>query len=203
MKLLSLFAAALVATSSPAMAADLIGSSVNFSHVGNGLSFPMSTETVVNGTADTAEITFPSGNAGYTANLDANLLTVDFFAPPSSSLPGRFSFPIDDNVFINTPPVGLVLNSPTFDFTTLLSSMTITTTGGFNFTKSRVFQYGATGIVFDFSGLSFNNNSGFTASFATVSPAPEPATWAMMIVGFGMAGAAVRRRKQTGPALAS
>jgi hypothetical protein len=195
LKIISILGAALVAISSPAMAADLIGSSVSFTHVGNGNSFPLSTQTIVNGTSDTAGIAFlPSGNTGYTANLDANSLTVDFFAPPSS-LPGRF--PIDDNVFINTPPVGLVLTSTTFDFTTLLSSMTITKIGGFNFTKLRVSQYGATGILFDFSGLSYNNNSGFIANFATVSPAPEPATWAMMIVGFGMAGAAVRRRKAT------
>ena len=36
-----------------------------------------------------------------------------------------------------------------------------------------------------------------------VNPAiPEPATWAMMIAGFGLAGAAVRRRARYNPALA-
>lgn len=30
-----------------------------------------------------------------------------------------------------------------------------------------------------------------------VSAVPEPATWAMMIAGFGLAGAAIRRRRQT------
>ena len=30
---------------------------------------------------------------------------------------------------------------------------------------------------------------------ATLSAAPEPATWALMIVGFGGIGAAVRRRR--------
>jgi hypothetical protein len=35
----------------------------------------------------------------------------------------------------------------------------------------------------------------WTASFPIVSqPVPEPATWAMMIVGFGIAGVALRRR---------
>ena len=33
------------------------------------------------------------------------------------------------------------------------------------------------------------------------SAVPEPATWAMMIVGFGLAGAAMRRRREA-PALA-
>ena len=31
----------------------------------------------------------------------------------------------------------------------------------------------------------------------SVSAVPEPATWAMMITGFGLAGAAIRRRRQT------
>jgi hypothetical protein len=34
------------------------------------------------------------------------------------------------------------------------------------------------------------------------SAAPEPATWAMMILGFGMAGVAFRRRKQRQIAIA-
>lgn len=33
---------------------------------------------------------------------------------------------------------------------------------------------------------------------STVSPAPEPAAWALMIGGFGMAGAVLRRRRGTG-----
>jgi hypothetical protein len=41
---------------------------------------------------------------------------------------------------------------------------------------------------FAISGLSFLTGS--------VSAAPEPATWGMMIVGFGMAGASMRRRRQ-------
>jgi hypothetical protein len=40
---------------------------------------------------------------------------------------------------------------------------------------------------FAISGLSFITGS--------VSAAPEPATWAMMIGGFGMAGASLRRRR--------
>ena len=37
-------------------------------------------------------------------------------------------------------------------------------------------------------------NGQFTIDIA-YAPVPEPATWAMMIVGFGAAGAAIRRRK--------
>ena len=44
----------------------------------------------------------------------------------------------------------------------------------------------------DPGGLSYDN---FTFDAATTTPAvPEPATWAMMIAGFGAVGAAMRRR---------
>lgn len=36
-----------------------------------------------------------------------------------------------------------------------------------------------------------------------ISDVPEPATWAMLITGFGMVGFAARRRKAAGPALAA
>jgi PEP-CTERM motif len=38
------------------------------------------------------------------------------------------------------------------------------------------------------------NNLQYRAEFAT-APVPEPATWAMMIAGFGLVGGAMRRRK--------
>ena len=38
-------------------------------------------------------------------------------------------------------------------------------------------------------------NRGYTASFASdVEAVPEPATWAMMILGVGLIGAGLRRR---------
>ena len=44
-------------------------------------------------------------------------------------------------------------------------------------------------------GGSFTSESGEFLGFAkTVSAVPEPATWAMMIAGFGLVGSAVRRR---------
>ena len=37
-------------------------------------------------------------------------------------------------------------------------------------------------------------NNSATATFAAANAVPEPATWAMMIGGFGLIGAAARRR---------
>lgn len=44
-----------------------------------------------------------------------------------------------------------------------------------------------------------NNSTSFNVMsyMPTVAAVPEPASWAMMIVGFGLAGAALRRRKTT------
>lgn len=39
-----------------------------------------------------------------------------------------------------------------------------------------------------------NNDGSFTLSVAAI---PEPASWALMIAGFGLAGAAMRRRRQS------
>lgn len=38
-------------------------------------------------------------------------------------------------------------------------------------------------------------NVDYEITFTLITPVPEPATWAMMIVGFGMAGAMLRRRQ--------
>ena len=55
-----------------------------------------------------------------------------------------------------------------------------------------------TSVVFASSQNSFEFDT-----IATVSAAPEPATWAMLMTGFGLAGSAVRqRRRQTAAAFA-
>lgn len=48
-----------------------------------------------------------------------------------------------------------------------------------------------------FGGRNGTTPLALTQSFA-VAAVPEPATWAMMIIGFGAAGAVLRRRRQTG-----
>jgi hypothetical protein len=57
--------------------------------------------------------------------------------------------------------------------------------------------------LFDFvdqAGLEFNIN-GFSSGVVINPPGevPEPATWAMMLMGFGAAGYAMRRRRRIGP----
>lgn len=49
-------------------------------------------------------------------------------------------------------------------------------------------------IGFDAPGGTFTSQSGQFLGLAQTAAVPEPATWAMLIAGFGLAGAALRRR---------
>jgi hypothetical protein len=183
----TLFALAAVAALSLATpAVGQVGSVVTFAHQNGASTFESTTLTVQNGNADT----YTFGDAsGYTANLDAGLLTVDFFAPATTPCTGRFC-PPSDNVFLNG--AGLLITSSDFDFASIISGLTITNTGGYGFTAGDVSLVGSNGIFFNFGG-DYNNASGFTAAFATTA-VPEPATWAMMLMGFGAMGLSLRRR---------
>jgi hypothetical protein len=71
----------------------------------------------------------------------------------------------------------------------------------FGFSDLVVTQGGAFGSTDNFSMVSFSTGSAFgrpgSNSFVTEGPVPEPSTWALMILGFGSAGAMLRRRRQT------
>lgn len=70
-----------------------------------------------------------------------------------------------------------------------------------NFSGDLVNQGGTFGSTDTFSMVSFSQGAAFgtsgSNSFTTEGPVPEPATWALMILGFGSAGAMLRRRRHT------
>ncbi len=73
----------------------------------------------------------------------------------------------------------------------------------FGFSDSVVLAGGAFGSIDTYSMVSFSTASSFGSpgiSFTTngpTGPVPEPTTWALMILGFGSAGAMLRRRRQS------
>ncbi|MBS0363125.1 MAG: PEPxxWA-CTERM sorting domain-containing protein [Proteobacteria bacterium] len=90
--------------------------------------------------------------------------------------------------------------------TTILGSQDGPSIGNFNSwadfaASSPAFQAGTNTITFDVInfGQESGNPSGLRVEFlgSTVGGVPEPATWALMIGGFGLAGAALRRQRPT------
>lgn len=133
-------------------------------------------------------------NADGNATLDPSsdglyqyTLTFDLtgFNPASASFSGRFSV---DNLVDNIK----------------LNGATITGSGGsFNFwtafSGASGFNAGQNTLTFNVRNSAQNggNPSGLRVEFldSNVTAVPEPATWGMMIMGFGLVGGAMRRRQ--------
>jgi len=86
-------------------------------------------------------------------------------------------------------------------------SGTDTSVGGWNF-EGDSSGVGVAGEYFsNFNGVSANSNGAYqmdvTAEAATISAAPEPSTWLLMMAGIGAAGLWLRRAKASSGALAA
>lgn len=63
-------------------------------------------------------------------------------------------------------------------------------------------NYAGGNTYYDFGGSGFSNFSGYDLNFRTltqtdaISAVPEPATWAMMLIGFGGIGSSMRRTRR-------
>lgn len=124
----------------------------------------------------------PFSNGSYNYSLTFDLTG---FLPKTGSFTGRFA--VDNTVR------SIVLNG-----------VTLAATGG---SFNRWTSFGATsGFVAGVNTLTFNtvnfaqnggNPAGLRVEFlsSSIAAVPEPATWAMMILGFGLIGGAVRSRK--------
>ncbi len=53
------------------------------------------------------------------------------------------------------------------------------------------------GTPHEINGMQGNYSAALPVASGMISAVPEPATWAMMIIGFGAIGAAMRRRAAT------
>jgi hypothetical protein len=125
---------------------------------------------------------------------DSDQTFIAFVAPTAGTYTFTASFNIQD---INPTGVGISLIETTAGglpliFTSIGSidanNQTFTYTRTFTLTASQ-----AVGFGLDNAGNYSNDSTGVNL---TVSAVPEPASWAMMIGGFGLIGAAARRRVQ-------
>jgi len=117
----------------------------------------------------------------------------------------EFSFPVDGLASTGVTSIR-VSDATNIDFTSvLLNGVAFTITNGvFDIATLENFPVSAGLQTLYVAGNSGGNGSySVDLSFAPSAAVPEPATWAMMIIGFTGAGVAIRRRRSDAtPALA-
>jgi hypothetical protein len=185
-----------VACTQSAAAASLLGEHLTLEHEFDGGVYASVETTVTQGTDDTAFMWIgnnlvPIGNGNYSFIPAGYNVNVNSF---SISVRGVFANGFN-STFNTSFPHGLVLRSDRLDIPQLLATLSIHTVGDFYMNPERVTAFGVDGVLFHFGGLSMINNIGFDASWENSAAVPEPATWATMVFGFGLSGAALRRRK--------
>lgn len=122
------------------------------------------------------------GTLSQTFTADGNGVgTVSWLDTNRSNTGGLQSY--DVSIFDGTSTVSLG------SFTSAVGSFTARTSSSFALVSGT--QY-----TLSFTGLSAEDRTSFIDDVAlSVAAVPEPSTWAMLIIGFGMVGAAARRRK--------
>lgn len=130
--------------------------------------------------------TFPGDGGSCTAPLSVA------FDTPVSSL--SFTF-IANNLLTVGASVGAI---ELFSGSTLVGTQDFRVVDTDSFTPDLVSLTGLSSITgvrlttTDFAGLAYGN---FRYNFPATASVPEPASWAMMLAGFGLAGAVMRRRR--------
>lgn len=127
------------------------------------------------GRTDQLDFQFGIGTDSLTAGTFTDVNALDFISPNTTGTAGTR----DGNAAGNRTPL-----------TATLANLNIAAGQDFTF---RFLDFDASGAD---DGLAIDDFS-LTPFFAAVSPVPEPQSWAMMLVGFGFVGAAMRRRKRS------
>jgi len=105
---------------------------------------------------------------------------------------GRLDFDLSSVFNYDATAGNLLLTVSSFDFGG--GSLFLDTDANTGLTNSR--YYAASNIN------GYNWDQGLVTGFNDVAAVPEPASWAMMIAGFGLTGAAMRRRRTAATAFA-
>jgi hypothetical protein len=165
-----------LAAASPAHAASLIGNTVTCSQVGAGSSYSCFFNSAVVGGGREFEVG-AAPNAAIGLDFTGGGLNISNISGGSLSLSATI--------------LSLTNLSAAFSSASLLNS----SIGGFDSSDISL-QNGV--LSLNFINTSWDRNSKASISLDTAPAVPEPGTWAMMLLGFGAMGAAMRsRRKQT------
>lgn len=139
------------------------------------------------------------GVTGSFSFTTSNFITQNLFVPAANL----------DNCTVLTPVGGSCTFSSAFfaDTSTLSGSGTDTSDIiGFqvNFSQPAfVFANGAFGAFGTYQTIEFGSNQAGVLVVSQAGAIPEPASWAMMITGFGLVGAAMRRKAAARPSPAA
>lgn len=159
-----------------------------------GLS-PAMAATDFTGTSVTASLLFPDTNTVYAGPVSSVVTAgVEFgagsFAPAAGSIDvGASSLTFFTNQSATYGTAGF--NGYRIDFAKAIQSVSLAASSTFS---PNSISFSGNSVFFNLSGQSVQDGQ-----FATIniSAVPEPATWGMMIVGFAMVGASLRRRSLT------
>lgn len=142
---------------------------------------------------------FPSTPAGTFRDLN---VTCPGTAPCSFTDVGTFTTPDGFNTVTGTISTSFNVLDPAtnIDFTSVLlngSPFTLTPNGTFEFGSLplNLIVPGGTNTLTVNGTTTGNASYAGTLTFGMSSALPEPGTWAMMLLGFGMIGAGMRRQK--------
>jgi len=199
-KLMLALAGATALTASAANAAITIGSGSQISIGGS----------VITNTADASQATALDFTTGTTSNGSAPGTLSTFNGGAAGSFAGQFCTgscgTINDiaslMVGASASPFFTLTNGVTFSLSNI-TSIDRSTAGILGFMGTGVFSGNISGSAFDATPgvFSFSTQGGNVTTFSASTVAvPEPGTWALMLLGFGGIGVAMRRRRR--PALA-
>ena len=186
MKHLGVAALAAIAFSTPALAG-LDGTSMSATYY-----FPDSGSVYPNGNATPSVFVVGAGAESHVNVEDVTFLTVD---GSDRGLTLQFNTRLSNPTCTNTDFNGLVFTGSGFE---TLSAFTILNGSTFGASNPDELDFSLVGneLRLNWGGVTYQDGDVLYLGFSNAGPGgvPEPATWAMFIMGFGLVGAAVRRR---------
>jgi hypothetical protein len=137
-------------------------------------------------------MTFGTSQAqfNFTNDITTGFKTLGTFGTGASSYPGTWSYASDYTTATYTE---------TYDITGAEADIAVAARANMDCSNGSSCQFGNTAkfIIDAPTGTSFTSDSGVFLTGGT-SAVPEPATWAMMMIGLGALGAGLRQRRRQG-----